>query len=519
MSLGWRGGVFAALLVAAVVVLLPTFSPAVPAWWPWKQPVRLGLDLQGGTYLLYQVDIEKALDTTVERTARDVEGDLRDAQVGAATVDRSGRTIQVRLANKDKRSDVRKRIEDRFPDLHVVESAGPEAADLTLEMNPNKVRTLRDNVVDQAVEIMRNRIDQFGVAEPTLQRQGEDEIVVQLPGIQDPGRAKDLIGRTAQLEFKLVAEGPQAGTIQNPGPGVQVLPGSGRAGHQQYLIEKRPIMTGDAVSDAQMQRGGGVGEDWVVDFTLDARGTKQFADATTKYTKRQLAIILDGQVESAPEIREPITGGRGVISGRFTPEEASDLANVLRNGALPAPLKLLEERTVGPSLGRDSIRKGTLSFVVGSAVVVLFMLLYYRGGGAIADFALVLNVLLLLGGLTAFGATLTLPGIAGIVLTVGMAVDANVLILERVREELRGGKSPRAALDAGYERAWSAILDSNVTTFLSGIILIQFGSGPVRGFAITLCIGIVTTVITAVYATRVVYDWYMARTRTAMVSV
>jgi preprotein translocase subunit SecD len=267
-----------------------------------------------------------------------------------------------------------------------------------------------------------------------------------------------------------------------------------------------------------VQPGGSL-EGPAVSFTLDAQGTRLFGDATTSHVGRQLAIVLDGFVQSAPVIREPITQGHGQISGRFTFEEAQDLANVLRNGALPAPLTLQEERTVGPSLGQDSIRKGTISFIVGGFAVVVFMLVYYRGGGVIADTALIVNILLLLGAFAAGGFTLTLPGIAGIVLTIGMAVDANVLILERVREELRLGKTPRAAIDAGYERAWSAILDSNVTTFVAGLIMFQFGSGPVRGFAVTLCLGILTTLATAVFATRVVYDWLGSRRQLATISV
>jgi preprotein translocase subunit SecD len=352
------------------------------------------------------------------------------------------------------------------------------------------VQRLRENVREQALKIIRNRIDQFGVAEPTVQTQGSDEIVVQLPGIQDPQRAKELIGRTALLEFKLLAQGPQAGTVERPGPGVQVIPGKSETGRRQsYLVERRTLMTGDVLTDAHVSPGSAT-EGMAVEFVLDARGAKQFGQATTANVGRNLAIVLDGMVQSAPVIREPITGGRGQITGRFDFAEAQDLANVLRNGALPAPLKLMEERTVGPSLGQDSIRKGTLSFIVGTTLVVGFMLLYYRGGGVIADGALVLNVLFLLGVFAAFGFTLSLPGIAGIVLTIGMAVDANVLILERVREELRLGKTPRAAVEAGYERAWSSILYSNVTTFLSGLIIFNVGSGPVRGFAVTLCLGI-----------------------------
>jgi preprotein translocase subunit SecD len=516
-SVRLRALLFAALVLAAVVFVLPTLANPVPTWWPWQQPVRLGLDLQGGTHLLYQVQIDAGIDNRVEQIGRDVESALRDAQVGAFTVERQGRTLQVRLATPDKRADVKKVLQDKFPSLVLNESAGGESADFSLSLSTREEQQLRDRFVDQALQILRNRIDQFGVSEPTILAQGTDEIVVQLPGIQDPQRAKDLIGRTALLEFRLVAEGPQAGTPQNPGAGMQAV--AGRPGDRnQYVTEKRPIVTGDMLTDAQV-RPGGVTEGYAVDFAFDARGASLFGDATTRNVHRRLAIVLDGVVQSAPEIREPITGGHGQITGRFDFKEAQDLANVLRNGALPAPLKLLEERTVGPSLGRDSIRQGTISFAVGSALVVLFMMAYYRGGGVIADVALMINLLLILGAFAAFGFTLTLPGIAGIVLTVGMAVDANILILERMREELRTGKSVRAAVDTGYEKAWNAIFDSNITTFLSGLILFQFGTGPVRGFAVTLCLGILTTMTTAVFLTRVVYDWLVIDRRMTAVSI
>jgi preprotein translocase subunit SecD len=516
-SIGYRALTFAALVVAALIFLLPTFVSPMPSWWPWQRPVRLGLDLQGGTHLLYQVEIDKGMDARVEQIGRDVESVLRDGQVGAFTVERQGQTLVVRLANRDKHAEARRLLQERMPMLALSESAGGEQADFTLKLTKREELAARDRFVEQALQILRNRIDQFGVSEPTVQSQGSDEIVVQLPGIQDPQRAKELIGRTALLEFKLVATGPKAGTPQAPGPGIQVAPG--RPGDRtQYLLEKRPIVTGDMLTDAQVRPGSAL-EGYAVDFVFDARGAALFGEATTHNVHRNLAIVLDGTVMSAPVIQTPITGGRGQITGRFDLREAQDLANVLRNGSLPAPLMLLEERTVGPSLGRDSIHQGTLSFLVGGAMVILFMLVYYRGGGVIADLALIVNVLLLLGAFIMFNATLTLPGIAGVVLTVGMAVDANVLILERVREELRLGKSGRAAVEAGYERAWSAILDSNVTTFLSGVILFQFGSGPVRGFAVTLCLGIVTTIITAVYLTRLIYDWLLTGRRLQAVSV
>ncbi|HYR96632.1 MAG TPA: protein translocase subunit SecD [Candidatus Binatus sp.] len=518
-SVLYRVVLFASLAIAAIVFLVPTFARPAPSWWPWRQPVRLGLDLQGGTHLLYGVDVEQAIDNTVDRSMQDLERELRDAQIGASSVEREGRIIHVRVANKDKRPQVEDVVKERFPSLVPVPQPDVEAGDLAFTLEPRDIQRIRENVREQALNIIRNRIDQFGVAEPTVQAQGADEIVVQLPGIQDPQRAKELIGKTALLEFKLLAQGPQAGTIEHPGPGVQVLPGKSEKGRRQsYLVERRTLMTGDVLTDAHVSPGSAT-EGMAVEFVLDARGAKQFGQVTSANVGRNLAIVLDGVVESAPVIREPITGGRGQITGRFDFAEAQDLANVLRNGALPAPLKLIEERTVGPSLGQDSIRKGVLSFVVGSALVIAFMLIYYRGGGLIADGALLLNVLLLIGLFAAFGFTLSLPGIAGIVLTIGMAVDANVLILERIREELRLGKSPRAAIEAGYERAWYAIRDSNVTTFCSGVILFQFGTGAVRGFAVTLCLGILTSLATGVFGTRVVYDLLTSRRRLTTVSV
>ncbi|HTN72298.1 MAG TPA: protein translocase subunit SecD [Methylomirabilota bacterium] len=509
-SVRYRILLFVILALAASVSLLPTFAQT-PSWWPWQQPIRLGLDLRGGTHLLYSVDIDQAIVNAVERQRQDLERELRDAQVGTVSVERDQLTIRVRLGSRDKRPQVTELIRHRFPNLRLAEGANPEAADLSLSLEPREITRMQDGVVEQALKIIRNRIDQFGVAEPTIQKQGSSQIVVQLPGIQDPQRAKELIGRTAQLEFKLV--------VEQPGIGVESLPGKGdAAGRSAYLVEKRVLLTGDSIVNASVRPGSAI-EGMAVDFQFDARGAQIFGDITRANIGRQLAIVLDNHVESAPVIRDAITGGRGQITGNFDVAGAQDLANVLRNGALPAPLKLIEERTVGPSLGRDSIHSGSVSFIVGSTLVFIFMALYYRGGGLITDLGLLLNVLLLLGAYALFGFTLTLPGIAGIVLTVGMSVDANILILERMREELRLGKSARAAIEAGYDRAWSAILDSNITLFLSGVIMFQFGTGPVRGFAVTLCLGIATTLVTSVFATRVVYDWLVSQKRLATVSV
>ncbi len=509
---------FVALVVVSLGLLLPS-ALEVPTWWPWQRPVRLGLDLRGGTHLLYEVDLDQAVEMSIEHVRGDRERELREAHVGAATADRVGRTVQVRFANKTKRQEILAVLRERFPNLAEPPVSGAGAPDLAFTLKEGEVRRLRDPVVEQALDVIRNRIDQVGVSAPPSIPQGSDQIVVQLPGIQDPQRAKLLIGKTAQLEFRFLAQGAEAGTPEKPGPGVVVMPGKGdNGGRRQYLVERKTIMTGEALTDAKVQPGS-VTEGMAVDFVLDARGAKSFGDATTQGVGRNLAIILDGYVQSAPVIREPITAGRGQITGRFDLPEAQDLANVLRNGALPAPLKLAEERTVGPSLGRDSINRGMLSFAVGSTLVVVFMLFYYKVGGLIADLALIANVLFLLAVFAAFGFTLTMPGIAGIVLTVGMAVDANVLILERIREELRAGKSPRAAIEAGYERAWDAILDSNVTTLASGLILFQFGSGPVRGFAATLSVGILTTLLTAVAGSRLIYDLLGRGGRLTSVSV
>ncbi|MGH7829131.1 MAG: protein translocase subunit SecD, partial [Candidatus Binatia bacterium] len=399
--------------------------------------------------------------------------------------------------------------------------------ELTLALPENEIRDLRDYAVDQSIETIRNRIDQFGVSEPIIQRRGLQDILIQLPGIQDPERAKDIIGKAAVLEFKLVDETHSVEEAMQKGapPGLQLLygvpsRGDGGLGTERipYLLDARTLMTGEYIADARVRPSSGL-EGPYVELILNPGGARIFERITAENVGRRLAIVLDNRVYSAPVIKERIGGGRASITGSFDIKEARDLAIVLRAGALPAPVEIVEERTVGPSLGRDSIRQGIASFIVGSSLVLIFMIFYYKGGGVVADMALIFNILFMLAILTGFDAVLTLPGIAGIVLTMGMAVDANVLINERIREELRAGKSPRAAVEAGYERALPAILDSNITTFLSGVILFQFGTGPIRGFAVTLCVGILTTVVTAVYLTRVYYDYRLGSRKLARVSI
>jgi len=364
----------------------------------------------------------------------------------------------------------------------------------------------REDATERALEVIRNRIDEFGVKEPSIHRQGRDEIVVQLPGITDRARALEIIGRTAHLEFRLVADDPQllrrsaAGEVP-AGYELQTVDG------EPLLIERQTALTGEALTTAAVQFDESRFNQPIVGLTFNASGARRFAELTTRHVGRRLAIVLDGQVQSAPRIQEPIPSGEAVISGQFTPEEAADLALVLRVGALPAPVVVEEERTVGPSLGQDSIRQGIRATVVGGLLVLLFMAWYYRFGGLIADVALALNLLMIVGGLGLFHATLTLPGIAGIILTLGMAVDANVLINERIREELhQPGRTLRQAITNGYHKAFTAIFDSNLTTLIAAFFLFQFGTGPIRGFAVTLTIGLCASLFTAVIVTRVILE-------------
>jgi preprotein translocase subunit SecD len=530
-NLTYRIAAIVVLTVAALVYLTPSLVGELPEFWKRYLPsnqIRLGLDLRGGTHLVLTVDVDKAVQNALERTAEDLRREAEEKKLALTSVERRENVLVARL-DAPARSDFEKFLSDDFSILTISDSRTENGtAVLELKFLPAEERRLREFAVDQALETIRNRIDQFGVAEPIIQRQGTQDILVQLPGVQDPQRAKALIGRTAVLEFKLLAEVPDAEAYlsgQKPlPPDLEILPGySGeRVGHRiektKYLVEKKVLLTGDAIADARVRAGSQLEGPYVaLDFT--PRGAKRFEEITGANVKRRLAIVLDGTVYSAPVIQERIGGGRASITGQFSLQEARDLAIVLRAGALPAPVYIAEERTVGPSLGQDSIRKGFLSFLVGGSLVVVFMVIYYRLAGLLADMALILNVIFLLAALAALQATLTLPGIAGIVLTLGMAVDANVLINERIREELRLGKGPAAAIQAGYERALPAILDSNITTFLSGLILFQFGSGPIKGFAVTLCIGIVTSVFTAVIGTRVVYDFLLSRRRLQQLSI
>jgi preprotein translocase subunit SecD len=409
------------------------------------------------------------------------------------------------------------------------------------ELREAEIKRIKDSAINQALETIRNRIDQFGVAEPLVQRQGLKQIVVQLPGIKDPKRAKDLIKETALLEFKMLDEDNQlkldlparvpkdkeADVVKQAEAklpeGDQILfervveKETGREYRIPYVVKKRVMLTGDVLSDARVAIG--QFNDPYVSITFDAKGGREFERITGENVKKRMAIVLDNSIYSAPVIQERISGGRAQITGTFSTQEANDLAIVLRAGALPAPLKIIQDLTVGPSLGQDSIDKGVQATLIAGAIVVAFMVVYYKLSGVIADFALILNLVCLIGALSALNATLTLPGIAGIVLTIGMGVDSNVLIFERIREELRQGKPVRLAVDGGYDKALLTIVDSHVTTLITGVALFLFGTGPIKGFAVTLCLGIAINLFTALVGTKVIFDIINQRQKVEQLSI
>ncbi len=529
-SMKWRSLLYAAVFAVAAVYLLPTFVkiPAGLEQYLPKDKISLGLDLQGGMHLVIEVETEKALANSLERYASDLEEYLYNEKIPFDSVKVIGETsIEAKITEADAKEKVRQVLQKNFPMLR--EQKLDETKDgvtFTLQIDAMEAKQLKKTATEQALETIRNRIDQFGVAEPTIQLQGEDQIVIQLPGIKDPKRAIELIGKTALLEFKLVDEGNSVeDALKGDIPADcellyqrDVNPKTGEVKKTPFLLKKKTLLTGDRLVNAQVQIDSRFNEPYV-SMEFDARGGKIFERITAKNIKKRLAIILDNNVYSAPVIQDRIAGGNAQITGRFDMEEARDLAIVLRAGSLPAPVKILEKRSVGPSLGQDSITQGIRAMLIGCLAVIIFMIVYYRLSGIVANFALVLNIVLLLAALAAFGATLTVPGLAGIVLTIGMAVDANVLIYERIREELRNGKTVKAAIDTGYSRAFVTIFDSNLTTIISAIFLFQFGSGPVKGFAVTLTIGLLANMFTAVAVTRLIFDYFVLQRRIKTLSI
>jgi preprotein translocase subunit SecD len=520
-NLYWRTSLILAVMIAAAVYVLPTFKPGV---WPHKK-INLGLDLQGGMHLVLEVDTEKALEGALERRSLDIRELLKKERIRYEEISRQkNEGIRVSVANTENIEAFKKLLTKELSDLEQNDSS--KADDLFkvfLTIPSAEADQIKSMATSQALETIRNRIDQFGVSEPDIRSQGDNRILIQLPGVKDTKRAKDLIGKTAQLEFKLVDEvhsldAARSGSVP---PGSELAePYSETPGEKStpYLLKKQTLLTGADLKDARVEFDSQFNEPYV-SIEFNRKGARIFEQVTGENVKKRLAIVLDNKVHTAPVIQEKIAGGQARITGSYTLEEAKDLAIVLRAGALPAPVKVLEERTVGPSLGTDSINTGLLSMIIGFAIVVVFMAIYYMGAGLIANLALVLNILLIAGGLAAFGATLTLPGIAGIILTIGMAVDANVLVYERIREELDIGKSAHAAVDAGYERATLTILDANVTTLIAALVLFQFGTGAVKGFAVTLSLGVVASVFTALIVSRVIFDFFLLNRKIKQLSI
>jgi preprotein translocase subunit SecD len=519
-SLKIRMAITAVICLGALYFLLPTLIPQLPS--PWneyfpKDKIHLGLDLQGGMHLLMEIDTDKALEAMMERTANDLKESLMENKIRFRNVEKAkGATISLQLAESAGKNALDKVLQDKYPDLEIDSSSPNEDAQIVhIKIKDKRAVELKKLTVEHSLETIRNRVDQFGIAEPEIIPEGANRILIQLPGIKDPERAKNLIGKTALLEFKIVDdENSQDEALRGNIPegdiiayGLRADRSTGEKGSAPYLLKNKSLLTGASLETAKVQISNRFGEP-TVSLKFNSQGATDFERITGENVRKRLAIVLDGVVHSAPVIQERISGGQAQITGTFTMDEARDLAIVLRAGALPAPVNILEERTVGPSLGSDSIRQGIMATLIGSILVILFMILYYRLSGTIADLALIINIVLVLGVLTAFKATLTLPGIAGLLLTVGMAVDANVLIFERIREELRTGKTIRLSLDTGYKKAFITIIDTHVTGIISAIFLIIFGTGPIKGFAVTLIIGLLASLFTAVFVTRVIFDYF-----------
>ena len=534
----WQVIFILAIVVLGIVFALPNvfsrdFTESLPDWVP-NQQMALGLDLQGGSHLLLEVQADVVIGEELETITDQLRTRLRQERIFYTGLGVVGSAVQFRVRDVADIERAQAVIDELTSHLaesgfvaNLVSSIGPVQAagvevdsssdgTFRLSLTEEMIADRKDRAINQSVEVVRRRIDALGTREPTIQRQGEERILVQVPGFDDPEELKRILGTSAKMTFHLVDESvPLHEALQGQvPPGAKLMPledSNAGGGPSQILVRNSVQVSGDRLVDAQPtvdQTGRPV-----VQFRFDTVGARQFGETTQQNVGNRLAIVLDGKVISAPQIREPILGGTGVISGSFTVQTAGDLALLLRAGALPAPVTILEERTVGPGLGADSIAAGQVAAIIGLALVIVFMGLAYGLFGVLADIALMANIILIAGALSLLQATLTLPGIAGIVLTIGMAVDANVLIFERIREELRGGRSPLNAVDAGYRRALTTIIDSNVTTLIAAVLLFQFGSGPIRGFAVTLSIGLLTSMFTAIMVTRLMVVTWLRRRR------
>ena len=497
------------IAVFCVLLAVPTMSPNLAPYFPkWIEPIPLGLDLKGGAQLLLEVDTNTMFQEKAEQLYEETRSSLIDRNKGVirfSNLRNHDGVVSLVVRNEDEVSDAKGRLRSAFGNTVDIKSEGKT---ITLSYSDKQKEEMQQDALARSIEIVRRRIDALGTKEPSIQSQGGKYILVQLPGVDNPERIKDLIGQTAKMTFHLVNESVSAEQIQSgrAPAGTEFLPYID-APDSVIPVYSRVEVSGESLKDSQA--------DFdqhnmpVVSTVFDASGARRFAKLTTEHVNERFAIVLDGKVLSAPVIREPIPGGRGQISGGFSLQGAKDLAVLLRSGALPAPLQVIEERTVGAGLGADTIAGGKIGAIAGVIFIFIFLLMVYRGFGVIAMISLMVNLGMIVGLTALFGATLTLPGVAGIVLTLGMAVDANVLPFERIRDEVRAGTPPLRAVNLGFERASKAVLDGNLTTLICGLVLFQFGAGPIRGFAVTLSIGILTTLFTCVWLTRVLVEWYM----------
>ena len=522
MDIKLKGAIILIVLLGALYYAFPTYRAYQSGVDPQtvENKVNLGLDLQGGMYLDIEIKADDAVKEILRRTAEELEDLMIDEQVDFVEVRQTSDSLIVEMESG------RKVQLDQAPyDRFLVQFEQSDQGDLIfLKLRSEEAELIKGNAVSQALEVLRNRIDSLGISEPSLQQQGVNNIVIQLPGLKDRDRAIELIGPQAVLQFQLVNNNA---TPESYNRLTEVIKyeeiwdkvTNKLISKRPYVLEKKILMTGEFIRDARVRIDSQDNRPYV-SLSFDSIGADKFAKITRRNVGRNMAIVLDDKVQSAPVIREAITGGEASISGQFTVEDADTLKIVLRSGSLPAPIEIREERTVGASLGEDSVNQGLNSLMIGSVLVLVFMLIYYRLAGVFAAVALIFNVILIISVLGAFGATLTLPGMAGIVLTIGMAVDANVLIFQRIREEIKRTENPRAAIQEGFGKAFRTILDANITTLFAALALLQFGTGPIKGFAVTLSIGIIASMFTAIMVTRFFFDFvYLRRTKLRSLSI
>ena len=522
MDIKFKGTIILIVLFGALYYTFPTYKAYQTGVDPQtvENKVNLGLDLQGGMYLDIEIKADDAVKEILRRTADELEDLMIDEQVDFVEVRQTSDSLIVEMES-GRKVQLDKAPYDRF----LVQFEQSEQDDLTfLKLMSEEAKIIKENAVSQALEVLRNRIDSLGISEPSLQQQGVNNIVIQLPGLKDRDRAIELIGPQAILQFQLVNNNATPDNYNRLTEVVKFEEIWDKVTNKlitkrPYVLDKKILMTGEFIRDARVRIDSQDNRPYV-SLSFDSIGAEKFAKITRRNVGRNMAIVLDDKVQSAPVIREAITGGEASISGQFTVEEADTLKIVLRSGSLPAPIEIREERTVGASLGEDSVNQGLNSLMIGSVLVLVFMLIYYRLAGVFAVVALIFNVILIISVLGVFGATLTLPGMAGIVLTIGMAVDANVLIFQRIREEIKRTENPRAAIQEGFGKAFRTILDANVTTLFAALALLQFGTGPIKGFAVTLSIGIIASMFTAIMVTRFFFDFvYLRRTKLRSLSI